>query len=114
MKKIIVLSLAIYIVGCSAKKNIVAPTQSDVDRVQSKYAGYTLAELNEGKVLFEKHCGNCHGLKRLDSQTEEGWQKTVPRMVKKANKKEGIEIGARGEDLILKYVVTMGPAKAGM
>lgn len=112
MKKFVILSLALYIVGCSASKNVVALSQSDVDRVQDKYPGYTLAELNEGKVLYEKHCGNCHGLKALNSQTEEGWQKIVPPMVKKVNRKEGIEIGARGEDLILKYAVTMGPAKA--
>ncbi len=113
MKKLFILSLAIYLIGCSASKNVVALSQTDIDRVQDKYPGYTFAELNEGKLLYEKHCGNCHGLKALNSLTEEGWQKIVPPMVKKANRKEGIEIGERGESLILKYVVTMGPAKAG-
>jgi mono/diheme cytochrome c family protein len=113
MKKLIILSLALYLVGCAASKNVAALSQKDVDRVQDKFAGYTLAELNEGKVLYEKHCGTCHGLKALDSQTEEGWRNIVPPMVKKANRKEGNVLDERGEDLILKYVVTMGPAKAG-
>jgi len=113
MKKLVLLSMGIYLIGCSASKNVVALSQADVDRVQTKYPGYTLAELNEGKVLYEKHCGNCHGLKPLNSQSEQGWNNVVPPMVQKANKKEGIEIGKRGEDLIIKYVTTMGPLKKG-
>lgn len=113
MKKIVTLTLAFYLIGCSASKKAASLSQSDVDRVQDKYPNYTLAELNEGKLLYENHCGNCHGLKPLDSQTEEGWKKIVPPMVKKANKKSGNAIDERGEDLILKYVVTMGSSKAG-
>lgn len=114
MKKLFVLSLALYLIGCSASKKTAEAglSQKDVERVQDKFPGYTLAELNDGKLLYEKHCGSCHGLKALDSQTEEGWRKIVPPMVKKANKKEGNVLDERGEDLILKYVVTMGPAKA--
>jgi mono/diheme cytochrome c family protein len=115
MKKLIILSLALYLVGCAASKKTAEAglSQKDVDRVQDKFPGFTLAELNEGKALYEKHCGTCHGLKPLDGQTEEGWRNIVPPMVKKANRKEGNVIDERGEDLILKYVVTMGPAKAG-
>lgn len=107
------LTLALYLIGCGAsKKSVSTPiaTQADVDRVQTKFPGYSLVELNEGRTLFEKHCGNCHGLKRPDSQSEENWQKIVPRMAKKVNKKEGNVLDSRGEDLILKYVITMGPA----
>lgn len=112
MKKIILISLALYAIGCStSKKTVSVPLQADVDRVQEKFPGYSLAELNEGKLLYENHCGTCHGLKPLNSQTEQGWRDIVPPMVRKANKKEGNVLDARGEDLILKYVIAMGPAR---
>ncbi len=113
MKKFILLGIGVYLVGCTASKSVVSMTQADVDRVSTKFPGYSLADLNEGKMLYEKHCASCHALKPLDSQTEQGWRDVVPPMVVKANKKEGNVLDARGEDLILKYVITMGPAKPG-
>lgn len=114
MKKLFVLSIALYIIGCSTSKNVVAPaSQTDIDKVSEKFPGYTLADLNEGKTLYENHCASCHSLKPLNSQTEEGWRNIVPPMVRKANRKEGNVIDEHGEELILRYVVTMGPARHG-
>lgn len=114
MKKLfIVLGLA-CLVACAKNASKTtsadnsAPSQADVDRVQAKYAGYTLAELTEGKALYEKNCVNCHKLYAPKSQSEAGWRKEVPPMVKKANKKAGSEvITAASQEKILRYVVTM-------
>ena len=101
------------LVACGTAKNSspkveTLPTQGDVDRVQTKFPGYTLTDLNEGKQLFEANCNLCHGLKKPASRTEEEWKTIVPRMVKKVNNKEGHSVSADGEEKILRYVITMG------
>lgn len=109
MYKSILLAATVLLAGCSSTKTVLAPTQSDVDRVSSKYPDYSLVQLNEGRSLFQKHCSVCHGLKDPASKDEAQWNKTVPRMVAKANKKSTV-IDAEAQELILKYVVTMSEA----
>lgn len=106
MKKIMLtLTVAFVIVSCAVK--LVPPTQPDVDRVQSKYPGYTLEDLNKGKALFEQNCAECHRLKNPTKFSEEKWQNIVPKMVKKVNKKHPNTLNDADRELILKYVVTM-------
>jgi cytochrome c5 len=101
------------LVACGTAKNSTAkvealPSQGDVDRVQTKFPGYTLDELYQGKKLFEANCNLCHKLKKPTSEPEDEWRTIVPRMVKKVNGKEGHSIDATGEEKILRYVITMG------
>lgn len=107
MKKVVYIFMAAFLAACSA--NLVAPSQTDVDRVQTKYPNYTLAELNEGKSLYEQNCGNCHGLRKPTSHSEAQWQKIVPSMAKKVNRKSTV-LSASDQDKILKYVITMSTA----
>jgi hypothetical protein len=106
VKKTVVVLLVLGLAACVSSRAIMAPTQTDVDRMQSKFPGYTLTDLANGKTLYEENCGNCHGLKKFNSETEEDWKKIVPNMVRKANKK-GSSIDQKGEDDILRYVITM-------
>ena len=87
------------------------PTQADVDRVQEMFPGYTLDQINEGKFLYEVNCALCHDLMLPSSEPEDEWRTIVPDMVKKANKKNGNTLDAAGEEQILRYVITMGPAQ---
>lgn len=102
------------LVACGTAKNSgspkveALPTQGDVDRVQSKFPGYTLDELYQGKQLFESNCNLCHKLKKPASEPESEWREIVPRMVKKVNNKEGHHIDEAGQEKILRYVITMG------
>lgn len=117
MKQVgILLSSFFIVVACSTTKTasdssgkVSGLTEADVARVQSKFPGYTLADLKEGKELYENNCALCHGLKKLNSQTEEGWRNVVPPMVKKANSKVTNKLDAAAEEKILRYVITMGP-----
>ncbi|CAN5405277.1 hypothetical protein BH09BAC1_BH09BAC1_22540 [soil metagenome] len=106
MKTITLLFALFLLVGCASYKAIM-PTQVDADKGAATYTGYTLAELNQGKTLYEAKCGNCHGLKKPSSKTQEQWQQIVPRMAVKANKR-GEVINAHDQELILKFLVTMG------
>lgn len=110
-KKLITLGIAALLSACGATK-LVTPSESDAERGSQKFPGLSLGSLHEGKMLFEQNCGKCHGLKDPTKRSEEKWNKVVPRMVQKVNKKAGKEeLDAREQLLILQYVVTMSAAK---
>ena len=110
MKKLFCISLLVFIAACGAVK-LIQPTQADVDRVSTKYPGYTLAELQGSKVLYEQTCSRCHKLKNPSSRSEKKWDKIVPTMIGKLTKKEGHQvIDSKQQDSILRYLVTMSSA----
>src|SRR6478736_6985599 len=102
MKKSFLALASLLILSCAVK--LATPTQTDVDRVQSKFPNYTLAELNQGKAMYEQHCAECHNLKNPTKFSENEWRRLVPEMVEKTNKKHPNAIDAQTQDLILKYV----------
>lgn len=103
-KNILLFSIFGIAVACSTMKN--SNATSDIERGQKLYPGYTLAELNEGKNLYEAKCSTCHKLVKISHESPEGWKKMVPKMSELSNKK-GKAISVKEENLILKYVVTM-------
>lgn len=110
MKKSFYLFLMIAFTACSIK--LIPPSQSDVDRVSAKYPGYTLAELNDGKALFEQTCSRCHRLKNPASRNEDKWREIVPKMIAKLTKKQRKEvIDNKQQESILRYLITMSSAK---
>ncbi len=105
-----ILSIVIIIAACNSTKNVAAG-QSDVERGAKLYPGYSLAKLNQGRILYEGNCGSCHGLYKSTDESAESWGMIVPRMVKKTNKKAGAQvINQDQETLILQYLVTMSTA----
>jgi len=110
MKKILTGFSILLLCACSAKLSLL--TQADAERGTAKFPGSTLASLNEGKAHYEQYCGSCHGLKSPASEPEAEWNRIVPDMVKKTNKKAGSEVvDSKKQELILQYVVTMSTAK---
>jgi len=106
MKKHIILPVVILLMVACKAVILSTPSQTDIDRVNNLYPNYTLIELKEGKKLYELKCQGCHGLKNPRRESEKKWKKIVPKMVKKAFKKE-IEISKEDEKAILKYLITM-------
>lgn len=106
MKKSCILLSIILLSACSAK--LIAPAQSDVDRVSSKYPGYTLADLNAGKDLYQHTCNRCHFLYNPHSRSEEKWQGIVPTMINRLNRRKHKEVvDSHQQELILRYLGTM-------
>lgn len=92
----------IILASCSPK--LLVPTQADADRAQRTFPGVTLAQIEEGKTLFETHCDKCHALKKPESHTEMEWHNIVPEMAAKA------KIDEETEGKILRYVLAMREA----
>ena len=105
---LLLISPMVIIAGC-ATATMLSPSQSDVNRVQEKFPGYSLADLHRGQSLFENNCKSCHALKAPASKTEEEWNRIVPVMVKKVNR-NGTVLDPQAEEDIRRYVITMGSA----
>ncbi len=104
MKKMLIPAMLILVIACSKKTT----SDSLVQKMSSKYPGYTEAQFQEGKSLYEGNCGRCHDLKKPSSLDEAGWTKIVPPMVGKVNKKAGSTVIDDGkQELILRYLVSM-------
>ena len=109
MKKFCILLSLIGLSACSAK--LIAPVQSDVDRVSTKYPGYSLEDLNAGKDLYQHTCNRCHFRPNPRSRSATKWEEIVPRMVNRLNRKKNREVvDSHQQDLILRYLITMGSA----
>jgi len=100
-KSILFLAAITFLAACASKKAVVSLSESDASRAAAKYPGASLATLQNGKMLYEEKCSNCHGLKNPTAYNEEQWGKHVKRMAPKA------KIDKPTEELILQYVVTM-------
>jgi mono/diheme cytochrome c family protein len=99
MKKVISVLSIILIAGCAAKKTATTPQPTVIVTVSPEHA--------QGKMLYDQHCGTCHGLPAIASHSAEEWKVIVPRMTKQVNKKENNVLDVEAEDRILKYVLAM-------
>jgi cytochrome c len=105
MKKNVIIFSVMVLAACSPK--VYKLSEDDATRGGIKFPGLTLAELNEGKALYETKCTTCHAAKRPGSKNEQEWRKIVPSMAEASkNKGKGVITEAE-QDNILKYVITM-------
>ncbi len=77
------------------------PSQTDAERASQKYPGTTLADLTEGKSIFEHSCKKCHSLGKPFNNSAETVEAVLPKMAKRA------KLDTKQEALVLKYLLTM-------
>lgn len=106
MKKIYIIALVIGIASCTASK-LTVPTQADADGAQMSFPGATLADISNGKGLYEQHCQSCHGLKTVTDYSVQAWHDIVPRMVVQCNRKASGSVSENDGRLILMYVTSV-------
>jgi cytochrome c5 len=107
MKKYFYLSTLLFLVACGTTK-LAAPAQADADRGTTKFADITLAQLTEGKAVYDLNCGACHKAPKPKSQSEAGWRHIVPEMCVKAKRKTGNSISPEQEESLLRFLIVMG------
>jgi cytochrome c5 len=111
MKSILFVALVTAVFwSCTATKST-APSQADVETVSARFPGYSLVQLQEGKLLYESHCGTCHDLKDPKSKDESGWYRIVPVMSARVNGKTPGALNEDKEQLIVRYLITMSERK---
>lgn len=109
MKPVILMLALVLFTACGV--SLVVPTQADVDRVAGKYPDYSLTELRDGKKIYEQNCSQCHRIQEPTSRSAVKWSSIVPEMSNKVNRKAGREvITPAKQDLLLRYLITMGPS----
>jgi mono/diheme cytochrome c family protein len=94
--KLVLMALAVSVAGAGS-----AVAQTAVpDR---------LAYLSEGKAVFERSCGVCHGLERPLSKTfdKAGWERTVERM-----HDNGAEVNAAERAQVVAYLLAKNTFEA--
>jgi cytochrome c5 len=100
MVLLIVLSSFIFTQKSVQQKFVI--TEKDIAWADSVWKGTTLADLNNGEVLYTKSCNRCHGYKNPQSRSAEKWNRIIPKMSKKAKLSNDEEL------LLLKFVITEG------
>jgi mono/diheme cytochrome c family protein len=81
-KPVIVLSLiALSVIAAQCTPKKVATKTPEAPAVAKTY---TLAEMEEGKVIFEGNCGKCHTLYTPETRGVASWEKILPPMSRKA------------------------------
>lgn len=113
IKNIFFAGLLLLAVSCTSTKTAKTESagQTEVARSAAKFPGYTQDDWNKGKAIYTKNCGSCHGLKDPKLYSEESLRGIVPNMVVKTNKKLGMVIDDKDEEILLRYLITMSSGK---
>jgi cytochrome c2 len=104
MKKTLVIIALVGLAACASQK-MLTPTEADATAAASKFPGTTLADLQEGKTLYEANCQKCHGLKNPQKFTETQLDQIVPSMAAKA------KVDKATETKIHHYMVALSQRK---
>jgi cytochrome c5 len=110
-KTIIIVSIIAVLFGCATSKDTSSTTEtkvvlSDLAMGQKLYPGYTQANFDDGKNLYNSKCAACHSTITPSSKSPNEWKSIVPSMSALSNKK-GKAISTDEELLITKYLVTL-------
>ena len=109
MKKLSAFLCIVILAGCMAGNKPLV--QTDVDRGAKKFPELSMEELQKGKDRYDLLCTQCHKKIKLRKYKEEEWKKVIPGMARMADKENKKSIDKESQDLIYKYVVTMGRRK---
>jgi cytochrome c5 len=110
-KTILSISIIAVLFACATPKESTTSTEnkvvlSDLEMGQKLYPGYTQANFDDGKNLYDSKCAACHAAKAPSSKSPNEWKSIVPSMSELSNKKSK-PISADEELLITKYLVTV-------
>ena len=81
-----------------SKNGIFAPGQDQVNAIQMKHPGATLASLTEGYTLYTGTCTRCHGTKSIYRISEDKWPAIINDMSNEA------KLTATEKDALTKYI----------
>jgi mono/diheme cytochrome c family protein len=89
------------LVGCAAE--LPHATEADAVRVNGTFPGATVAELEQGRVLYVERCAGCHQLREPASETPLAW----PHLVAEMRDSHGVHLTRDDERGITAYLVSV-------
>ena len=101
---IVTMAASLFLLACSAALDI--PTETNLEKGKAIYPDLTLAQLQEGKKVYEEKCTLCHKAKNPKHFTEKTFYQTIPAMINKASKK-GITFTENEKEVMMRYLKTM-------
>ena len=78
--RLIVLSVFVSLIACSAGSSLLRPVAEDALKLQSSGRIVTLDTLKTGFRLYVDHCSGCHNLHVPKEKTKEHWEAVFPEM----------------------------------
>lgn len=90
---LLLIGSSILLAYCSSKKSASstpaastssAPTETQLANAQKKYTSATMDDLKEGMNIYQGPCTGCHGMKKIETRSEEQWTKIIASMAPKA------------------------------
>jgi cytochrome c1 len=99
MKKILVFILFFAFACC--KSPYFTPVQTDADKMQGRWADFSMDNLNKGFHLYVNKCAGCHTLYKPSLYTEEQWTSVMPEMAQRA------QINAEEQQAIIRYIFAL-------
>ena len=91
----------VLVVLAACTKPVPRPTTADVTRANAAGTQVTLAELERGREIYVKRCGNCHQPYQPSEYKPLDWPKHVDDMAERA------KLGTDDRMLITRFLVTL-------
>ena len=91
------LLLVLVLAGCAHSTAPVA-TEADAARVQARWPGITVDQLNHGRKIYVGHCGSCHLPPAPSSEDAAAWPGHVREMSERAG------LSADEESEVIRYL----------
>jgi mono/diheme cytochrome c family protein len=86
--------------GCAA--GLPPVTKLQAERASERWPGTSVAQLEQGRVLYQGRCGNCHQLFSPGHFPEQRWRVEIAEMRERAH------LTTDQENLIFQYLATAG------
>lgn len=89
-KILIWISAGMLLTYCAPSKKVAGSKDAEpsaetmLATAQKRWPDATMAQLDEGKQIFNGQCTKCHGAKKMSSGDEAKWEKDINRMAPKA------------------------------
>ena len=85
---LIILLLPVVFIQCKSSKVSTTSGMLEETKVETIKKNFTAAQMEEGRILWQDRCDNCHKLFKPESYTVNRFDKVLPRMTKRSKMTE--------------------------
>jgi cytochrome c5 len=114
-QKLILAAGILALIQCKSKSKLAgtespvkedSPSARELAVAEKRWAGTTLEELKQGKIIFDNKCTTCHAAKKIVGRTEESWKDAIEKMAPKA------KLSPEEKEKLTKYILSFREANS--